>query len=99
MLALPCALLAPKRIDRNTLGLTATYGNLDDDLNPRRGYILRPSLEIAGPPQLSSVEYGRGNLTATAFYPLTRQTTLFARLTGGHLIPYGRSVPPPGHGA
>lgn len=83
---------------RNTLGVTATYGNVDDALDPQRGYILRPSLEVAGPPSLSSVEYGRASLTASGFYPLLSNVGLFARVTGGALFPYGQSLPPPGSG-
>ena len=86
------------RINRNTLGLTATYGNVDNALDPRLGYILRPSLEVAGPPSFSDVEYGRASLTATGFYPLTDRIGLLARVTGGQLLPYGASLPPPGVG-
>ncbi|MEP0547727.1 MAG: BamA/TamA family outer membrane protein [Rhodothermales bacterium] len=83
-------------INRNTLGLTATYGNVDNDLDPQLGYIFRPSVEVAGPPALSSVEYGRASLTATGFYPLTDRIGLLARVTGGRLFPFGQSLPDEG---
>ena len=84
------------RLNRNTLGLTATYGEVDDALDPRRGFILRPSAEVAGPPIASSVEYGRLGLTATAYYPLSRSIGLYARVTGGRLLPFGKSLPDAG---
>ena len=90
--------IALGRIYRTTLGLSATYGSVDDAFDPRLGFILRPSLEVAGPPVLSSVEYGRGNLTATGFYPLLESVGLFVRATGGRLLPYGGSVPDAGEG-
>jgi outer membrane protein insertion porin family len=90
--------IALGRINQTTLGLSATYGDVDDTFDPRRGYILRPSLEVAGPPGLGSVEYGRGSLTATGFYPLLESVGLFVRATGGRLLPYGGSVPDAGEG-
>ncbi len=84
------------RVDRTTLGLSSTYGNVDNELNPRAGYILRPSVEVAGPPATSSVEYGRAGLTATGLYPLSDAIGLVARVTGGGLFPYGQSLPPEG---
>jgi outer membrane protein insertion porin family len=86
------------RINRSTGTLTATYGNVDDALDPRLGYILRPSLEVTGPPVTTSVEYGRASLTATGFYPLGESIGLLVRVTGGRLLPYGRSAPDAGEG-
>lgn len=87
------ATLEPGRVNRNTLGLAATYGVVDDAFDPRRGFILRPSLTVAGPPSLSTVEYGRARLTATGYVPLTRSISLAGRLTGGRLLPFGKSLP------
>jgi outer membrane protein insertion porin family len=84
------------RINRSTLGLSATYGDIDDAVDPRLGYVLRPSVEVTGPPSLTSVEYGRADLTATGYYPLGEAVGLFARVTGGRLLPYGQSVPDAG---
>ncbi len=81
------------RINRNTLGLSATYGRADDPLAPRRGFILRPSVEVAGPPAVSSVEYGRFGITATGFFPVSNTIGLYGRLTGGWLTPFGKSIP------
>jgi outer membrane protein insertion porin family len=86
------------RINRSTATLSATYGNVDDVLDPRLGYVLRPSAEITGPPSLTSVEYGRASLTATGYLPVTESIGLLARATGGKLFPYGQSTPPPGSG-
>ena len=81
------------RVDRSTLALSATYGSLDDDLSPRRGFILRPTAEIALPLPITSVEYGRLGATATGFFPLTESIGLYGRVNGGTLFPFGTSVP------
>ena len=86
------------RINRSTGTLTATYGNVDDALDPRLGYILRPSLEVTGPPVTTSVEYGRASLTATGYVPLLASVGLLVRVTGGRLLPYGQSIPAEGAG-
>lgn len=83
----------PGVINRSTLGLSATYGNVDDPFDPRRGFVLRPSAAVAGPAVLSTVEYGRLRLTATAYLPLTRSISLVGQATGGRLLPFGQSVP------
>ena len=87
------SLLDPGTINRNTLGLSATYGEADDALAPRLGFILRPSAEFAGPPLLSSLEYGRFGLTATGFVPASSAIELYGRVTGGWLTPFGKSLP------
>jgi outer membrane protein insertion porin family len=87
------ATLEPGRVNRNALGLSGTYGRVDDALNPRRGFILRPAAAVAGPPSLSTVEYGRFRLAATGYVPVTRSVSLVGRLTGGRLTPFGKSVP------
>ena len=83
----------PGVVNRNALGLSATYGNVDDPFDPRRGFILRPAASVAGPAVLSTVEYARLRLTATAYLPLTRSISLVGQVTGGRLLPFGQSVP------
>lgn len=87
------ATVEPGIVNRNALGLSATYGNVDDPFDPRRGFILRPAAAVAGPAALSTVEYGRLRLTATAYLPLTSSISLAGRITGGRLLPFGQSVP------
>ncbi|MEM1041628.1 MAG: BamA/TamA family outer membrane protein [Bacteroidota bacterium] len=81
------------RVDRSTLAVAGSYGALDDDLDPRRGYILRPTAEVALPLPITSVEYGRLGATATGFFPLTESIGLYGRVNGGRLFAFGTSVP------
>jgi len=75
------------------LGLNMVYGEVDNALDPRHGYIARTSLEVAGPPAISSVQYGRIEGSIRAFLPLGRSSGLVGSASAGRLLPYGRSVP------
>jgi outer membrane protein insertion porin family len=86
-------LLDTGRIDQSILSLSGTYGLVDNPLSPRRGFLLNPSIEFAGPAPVSSVEYSRLRIRANGFVPLTRSVGLRARLTGGWLAPFGQSLP------
>ncbi len=81
------------RVDRSTLTLSGTYGELDDELSPRKGFILRPSAEVALPFPITSIEYGRLGATATGFFPLGSSIGLYGRINGGKLFPFGTSIP------
>ncbi|HLT46597.1 MAG TPA: BamA/TamA family outer membrane protein [Rubricoccaceae bacterium] len=75
-------------ITRTQLRLTGALGRVDDALNPRRGFILRPAATVTSP-LLSDVEYGALSLTATGFLPFGRRAGLIGRVTGGYLLPLG----------
>lgn len=77
----------------NRLGLDVVYGEVDDPLDPRRGFIARAGTEAAGPDALSNVQYGRLEGSLAGFWPLTPSTGVFARVSGGRLFPWGESVP------
>ncbi len=81
------------RVDRSTLALSATYGRLDSDLNPRLGFLLRPTVEVALPLPITSIEYGRLGGSASGFVPLGETLGLYGRVAGGTLLPFGQSVP------
>ncbi len=87
------------RVDRSTLALALTYGRLDNDLNPRRGFILRPTAEVALPLPITSVEYGRLGGSAAGFFPLSEALGLYGRVGGGKLFPFGQSIPGDGEDA
>ncbi len=67
------------------LGADMTWGRLDDPLQPRAGYVLRPSLSAAG----GDVSYARARLAATVLRPVGETLGLAARATVGTLVPLG----------
>lgn len=81
------------RLNRSALTLAASYGRLDDPVVPRQGYIVRPSLDLTVPVPTTSVEYVRLGGSALGYLPLGPRMDLFARLSGGRLMPFGRSLP------
>ena len=82
----------PFQINKQTLGLSGSFGSLDDALAPRSGVLVRPTLEVAGPPGMTTVQYGRVGATAVAFFPVTPRIGLAARLSGGRLFPFSNSL-------
>jgi outer membrane protein insertion porin family len=83
-------------VDKSSITLTGSFGKTDDLANPRRGWALRPRAEITVPAPLTTVQFGRLDVTASGFYPLSRKVGLAARISAGRLFPYGKSVPAPG---
>ena len=82
-------------IDRSSLALNGSFGNLDDLANPRRGWSIRPRAELTMPAALSTVQFGRLDVALSGFQPLSRKVGLAARISAGRLFPFGKSVPGP----
>ena len=89
--ALPPGPFLPDTLRATTglIGLDVVWGQLDDPLQPRRGYVLRPSLSVAA----GDVTYGRGRIAASATRPLGRRRGLVVRATVGGLLPFGGTSP------
>ena len=85
-----------RNIDKSSLTLTGSFSRVDDLANPRRGWLLRPSAEVTVPAALTTVQFARLDLTASGFYPLSRNVVLASRISAGRLFPFGKSVPAPG---
>ncbi len=85
-------------ITRSQLRLGATLGRLDDPLNPRAGFVVRPSATLAGL-AFSDVSFATGNLSASVFVPFgrARRVGLVARVSGGLLQPFGGTDPALAH--
>ncbi|MBA3346315.1 MAG: BamA/TamA family outer membrane protein [Gemmatimonadales bacterium] len=79
-------------IRRSTLTLDASYGQLDEFANPRRGYVLRPRISVTTPGALNSSEYLLLDLGATAFLPLNDRIGFTLRAGAGRILPFGSSV-------
>jgi outer membrane protein insertion porin family len=79
--------------NRSAVSLEGTYGRLDQLANPRRGYVLRPRVEITTPGGFNTNEYLLLDVSGAAFLPLTRRTGVTLRAGGGRIFPYGRGLP------
>ena len=82
--------------DKSSLTLTGSFGKADNLANPRKGWSIRPRAEITAPSGLTTVEFGRLDLTVSGYHPVGRKATLAARVSAGRLFPFGKSVPLPG---
>ncbi len=89
--ALPPGPLLPDTLEATTggLGLDVVWGQLDDPLQPTRGFVLRPSLAVAA----GDVNFARGRLAATVTVPLRRRVGLVARATVGGMAPFRGTTP------
>ena len=68
------------------LGLDATWGFLDNTLQPRRGLVIRPSASYTPGPSLATL---RGRLAVTALYPFGKSVGLAVRATAGTITALG----------
>lgn len=76
---------------QDVLSSTFTVGKLDNFLNPRRGWAIRPSAEVAGTVLTKDVSYTKGAIDAAVFIPLTRRSGLALETDFGILLPEGPS--------
>jgi outer membrane protein insertion porin family len=80
-------------IRRGVLRLEVNYGELDDFANPRRGYVVRPRVEVTVPGSFNSSEYVLADVGASSFVPLSRRIGFALRGGAGRIWPYGSSLP------
>lgn len=71
--------------------LTGTVGDVNNFLNPRRGVLSRPTVEIAGGVLNAGVEFFKLSHDLSIYVPVARGTTLTTRLFMGHMWLFGRS--------
>lgn len=77
--------------DTSIFTLGGTFGKADDFINPSRGYIFRPSLEVGGYPFDSGVDFVRASGGLSGYLPLSDRMELAGRLFGGLLWPFDES--------
>ena len=78
--------------NKSILTLNATLGRADDYVSPRRGFLIRPFLELGlNVPVQSGTEYIKAGGQITGYKPLTDHINLAGRIQGGTVWPYGRS--------
>jgi outer membrane protein assembly complex protein YaeT len=78
--------------NRSAISLQGSYGRLDELANPRRGFVLRPRVEITAPSRFNTAEYLLLDLGGTAFLPLTRRIGFTLRGGVGRIYPFGNSI-------
>jgi len=76
---------------KSVFTLSGTFGKADDFINPNRGYILRPTVELGGIPFDSGVEFARGSGEVSGYLPLSDNVEVAGRVFGGFLQPFGES--------
>jgi outer membrane protein insertion porin family len=79
-------------LEHSVLTVGATWGRLDRFANPRKGFVLRPKLELTTP-FLNTVEYALVQVGASAFLPLRGAIGATLRASAGRIYPFGRSLP------
>jgi len=82
-----------RTVRRGVVRLEGSYGYLDEFANPRRGFVVRPRLELTAPAALSTNEYLLADVGGTAFVPVTGRLGLALRGAAGRIWPYGKSLP------
>ncbi|HZI76024.1 MAG TPA: POTRA domain-containing protein, partial [Gemmatimonadales bacterium] len=78
--------------NRSAITLQGSYGRLDQFANPRRGFVLRPRIEITPPFGFNTAEYLLLDLGGTAFVPLTSRVGFTVRVGAGRIYPFGTSL-------
>lgn len=80
---------------QSVLSLSATLGKVNNFLNPRRGFLVRPFYEQAGTLVgllNTGITYSKLGSEVVAYVPLLPRTRLGLRLSGGRLFPTGQST-------
>jgi outer membrane protein insertion porin family len=77
--------------NRSVVSLQGSYGRLDRIADPRKGYVLRPRVEITTP-FFNTSEYLVLDMSAAAFVPLTQKVGFTFRAGAGRIFPYGNSL-------
>ncbi len=78
-------------VNRSSLTLDGSWGELDEFANPRKGYVVRPRVSVTLP-GFNTSEYLLLDLGASGFLPVTDRIGFTVRATAGRIFPFGRSV-------
>ncbi|MDX1438542.1 MAG: BamA/TamA family outer membrane protein, partial [Rubricoccaceae bacterium] len=73
-------------INRSELSLSSIFGNVDDPLNPSRGFVVRTSASVSGL-IFDESPFGTLGATATGYLPLSEGFGVVARGSGGVFLP------------
>ena len=89
--ARPDTRLGGDLFSRSVFSVDGTFGKLDDFLNPRKGFRIRPSAELSGAAFASDVDYVKLGTELTGYFPLTPTIDLSGRLFLGRVWPLNES--------
>jgi outer membrane protein assembly factor BamA len=97
--SLPILGLAPPGVggldttrNRSTITLQGSWGRLDRLANPRKGYVIRPRIEVTTPFGFNTSEFVLAELGGTLYLPLNDRIGFTFRGSGGRVFPFGRSI-------
>jgi len=85
------------RVVVSAITLSATLGRLDDPANPKRGFVIQPSLEVTAPLGFPTNEYLKAEVWGSFYQPLGERIQLAGSLRSGRIFPFGGSVPSSGN--
>ena len=77
--------------DLSLFSVEGTFGKVNNFLNPRRGYLVRPQIEKGGLFGGSGIEFIKGRIDIAAYLPVTSRSSALLMITLGRLIPTGNS--------
>lgn len=78
--------------NRSTLTLQGSWGRLDRLANPRKGYVIRPRVEVTTPGGFNTSEFLLADINGTLYLPLNDRIGFTFRGSGGRIFPFGRSI-------
>lgn len=79
---------------KSIIRLNGTFGDVDDFLNPRRGFLVRPFMEEAGtliPESISTIEYFKTGAEVVGYLPFSGRSNIGGRLFAGRIWPRDES--------
>ncbi|MFB6272409.1 MAG: BamA/TamA family outer membrane protein, partial [Salinibacter sp.] len=77
--------------NKSTFTLNGTFGDADDFINPTKGLIVRPTVDLGGFFFESGVEFARLGADVSGYFPVSEYVELAGRLSLGALWPFGES--------
>jgi len=72
--------------------LNGTFGDADDFLNPTKGYIIRPTVQLGGIFLRSGVEFAQVSTELSGYLPVSSYVELAGRVFAGTTWPFGESL-------
>ncbi len=77
--------------NRSVFTLSGTFGRTDDYISPTRGFLVRPTIEMAGALIPSGMQYTKLSLEVSGYQPIGSSIDLAARAFAGRVMPFGDS--------
>ena len=80
-------------IENSTFTASARLGALDQTVDPRKGILFTPAIQVTAPSALSTTQYWKVDGTLQGYLPIGRHGRITGRIGGGNLRPFGKSLP------